>query len=925
MRAVGRSSRTVKLEWIQATQAHKLNEARRRTVRTRLINASLSILARVGSHRNFCLVLAPYHEKNCPRATMRRLTHHPIKIQVQKCFFSFRLLLILFSQSNFKGSQRNTARTMADSSTRVLDACTALLPNLDPDILSYIVGILEDVNNDDTTDKEETVETISGFLASADYCSEDEAEQKAKALLTKMTQTRMDMIRTDVDLGATGSTDGGGNHVDADGYTGECGATQMKAMSLGKKKSGGAGAGAAKGKGKIQDAKKKEAPVAVAVAVAVAATPVRVPVVVEKTEAEVEKAVVKADNKAEKLALKAEKKAARKARPKKNAKLSASEQAEAQALEIDAELSAARVAAVRSKVKLGAYKGALDAKSFTLPNPGGGQPLLEDAACRLVWGRRYGLIGRNGMGKSTLLRAFAARRVGDVPPNVLVHYVSQEVILSEAQRLKTPVEVVVDADIERTLLMEEHAELEVKAAAGELDAKGSQRHGMVLMRLDEIEADSAHRRATSLLKNLGFSSELQARPLSQLSGGWRVRTMLAAAIFAKPDLLLLDEPTNHLSILAVMWLARELATSETWKQRIVVIVSHDRHFMDEVCSDCLHISGAAHRLTQCRGNYSTWAKRRKEEQALFAKEQAARQSEIDTLREYAGHGFKYGGSASQINKMGMKAKQADKLEEVHAEHSEELAALQEDVELPMKIDAGGELDGYVVQLVDVGFGYPNATPARLFEHCEIGITSKSRIVLLGENGNGKTTLVKLIMGELEATEGEVKRSPHARYALVNQHHADQIDLALTPLQFLQKQFPGDGSYEHMQILRGHLSSCGVTSGSSSGTMKISDLQNTPASALSGGQRSRVALAAVSFAKPHVLVLDEPTNNLDLESVATLAESVQKFKGAVICVSHDQFFVQAVANEAWVVNGGKVRQVASFDTYRNAQLKVLNKS
>jgi len=422
---------------------------------------------------------------------------------------------------------------------------------------------------------------------------------------------------------------------------------------------------------------------------------------------------------------------------------------------------------------------------------------------------------------------------------------------------------------------------------------------------------------------LGFSSELQARPLSQLSGGWRVRTMLAAAIFAKPDLLLLDEPTNHLSILAVMWLARELATSETWKQRIIVIVSHDRHFLDEVCTDCLHISGAARRLTQSKGNYSLWAKRRRDEQVLFEKEQAKRQAEIDSLREYAGHGFKYGGSASQINKMGMKAKQADKLEEAQAEHAQELAALQEDMELPMNIAAGGELDGYVVQLKDVAFGYPNAP--QLFDNCEFGITSTSRIVLLGENGNGKTTLVKLIMGLLEPTKGEIKRNPHARFALVNQHHADQIDLTLTPLQFLQEKFPGDGSYDHMQKLRGHLSSCGVTSGSSvptSSGMKIKDLQNTPASALSGGQRSRVALAAVSFVKPHVLVLDEPTNNLDLESVATLADCVKNFKGAVICVSHDQFFVQSVANEAWVVNDGKVRQVESFESYRNAQFKKL---
>jgi ATP-binding cassette subfamily F protein 3 len=732
----------------------------------------------------------------------------------------------------------------------VNDACTALLPDLDPDILSYIVGILGDLNGD--TDAEETLETIAGFLSSADYCTEDEASAKATELLA----CRSNLTETPVgEICGAGSGNTFVSNADAGtgDYTGEqvMPGDKMKKLSLG-----------------VKGGKKPPVKKAAAAAVPVpapkkeevaAAVPVPVPAtlqaVVDKLEKEEVQAIEKKEKKASLKDKKAEKKAARLARPKKNGKMTAAEKAEAQALEIDAELLAARIAAVKARTKLGAYKGALDAKSFTLPNPGGGQPLLEDAACRLGWGNRYGLIGRNGMGKSTLLRAFAARRVGDVPPNVLVHYVSQEVILTPEQRLKTPVEIVVDADIERTLLMEEHAELEVKAAAGDLDAKGSQRHGDVLMRLDEIDADGAHRHATSLLENLGFSPALLARPLAQLSGGWRVRTMLAAAIFAKPDLLLLDEPTNHLSILAVMWLARELATSETWKQRIIVIVSHDRHFMDEVCSDCLHISGAARRLTQCRGNYSTWHKRRKEEQALFAKEQAARQSEIDTLREYAGHGFKYGGSSSQINKMGMKAKQAEKLEEIQGDQTEELAALQEDVELPMKIDAGGELDGYVVQLVDVGFGYPGATPARLFEHCEIGITSKSRIVLLGENGNGKTTLVKLIMGELQACEGEVKRSPHARYALVNQHHADQIDLALTPLQFLQKEFPGDGSYEHMQILRGHLSSCGVTSGSSSNTgSKISDLQNTPASALSGGQRSRVALAAVSFAKPHVLVL-----------------------------------------------------------------------
>ena len=785
-----------------------------------------------------------------------------------------------------------------------LDTCTALLPDLDPDIFSYIVGILDDNSND--ADAEETIETIAGFLLSAEYCSSDEeAADKASELV------RLHGSSSSNTSSSGGAQDENGEETLEFAQNVSVNlASQAAALSVQPDDDSNAAAAATTATSPSDAVDGKETTATAASSSGAGKAPetsgtTAAPMATSTTKAAARKA----------------KTAARK-KNKKSSKPTAAKQAVAQALEIEAELRDARIAAVKARTKLGAYKGALDAASFTLPNPGGGTPLLEDAACRMQWGRRYGLIGRNGTGKSTMLRALAARRVGDVPPNVGVHYVSQEVTLTPEQSLKTPVECVVDADIERALLLEELVDLDARAAAGTLDAKGSERHGNVMSRLEEIGSDSAHRRATVLLTNLGFSESLRARPLAQLSGGWRVRTMLAAAIFAAPDLLLLDEPTNHLSILAVMWLARELATNEIWKDRIVVIVSHDRHFMDEVCTDCLHISGAAKRLTQCRGNYSKWAKQRKEQQVLFAKEQAHRKEEIDKLREYAGHGFKYGGSSSQINKMGMKKKQADKLEEVHAEHQDELAALQEDMELPMNIAAGGELDGYVVQLLGVGFGYPNSTPARLFEHCEFGITSKSRIVLLGENGNGKTTLVKLIMGELQPCEGEVRRSLHARYALVNQHHADQIDLALTPLQFLAQQFPGDGSYEHMQVLRGHLSSCGVTSGSSSNN-NVLDLQNTPASALSGGQRSRVALAAVSFARPHVLVLDEPTNNLDLESVAALAESVQQFKGAIICVSHDQFFVQAVANEAWVVSAGKVKQVESFEAYRNRQLKLLS--
>lgn len=290
----------------------------------------------------------------------------------------------------------------------------------------------------------------------------------------------------------------------------------------------------------------------------------------------------------------------------------------------------------------------------------------------------------------------------------------------------------------------------------------------------------------------------------------------------------------------------------------------------------------------------------------------------------------------------MKAKQAEKLEEEAVKDKEECAALEEDVELPMKLDSGGEIEGFLIQMINISFGYPEQKI--LFKSADFGITSKSRIVLLGENGNGKTTLVKILLGHLKPLSGEVRRNPQVlvfalfpslffslfllsliylpthqvRIALVNQHHADQIPLDQTPLQFMQATYPGDSSYEHLQRLRSHLASCGVTGNNP-------DLQNVPVSALSGGQRSRVALAAVSYSKPHVLFLDEPTNNLDLESVAALADSIKTFKGAVVVVSHDQFFVTEVANEAWVVAAGAVKQVESFQVYRNKQLAKLNKT
>ncbi|KAH8043652.1 ATPase [Aureococcus anophagefferens] len=276
--------------------------------------------------------------------------------------------------------------------------------------------------------------------------------------------------------------------------------------------------------------------------------------------------------------------------------------------------------------------------------------------------------------------------------------------LSAEDEERTPGSIVLDAGVERRVLADREA----------LDAKLS-------TKLSAKDAADCGEKLRQTLERLE-SRRPRGKKMRELSGGWRVRTNLAAALFARPDLLLLDEPTNHLSIAAVLWLARELATSETWKERIVVTVSHDRKFLEDVCGDVLHISGHAKRLTQTHGSYATWQARRAEQLLNWRRVSEKRQAEVDTLKEYAGHGFRYGGSQSQIKKMQMKAKQASKLEEEQSAMDDEFAALNEDQELPLELQHGGELPGNLIALKDVGFAYPGGD---FLFRSEMGIDTKS--------------------------------------------------------------------------------------------------------------------------------------------------------------------------------------------------------
>eukprot|EP00419_Tripos_fusus_P054059 CAMPEP_0172807520 /NCGR_PEP_ID=MMETSP1075-20121228/7058_1 /TAXON_ID=2916 /ORGANISM="Ceratium fusus, Strain PA161109" /LENGTH=867 /DNA_ID=CAMNT_0013646519 /DNA_START=75 /DNA_END=2678 /DNA_ORIENTATION=- len=562
---------------------------------------------------------------------------------------------------------------------------------------------------------------------------------------------------------------------------------------------------------------------------------------------------------------------------------------------LEAQMIAAREKAMmlRGSRGCGFFKQAVKIGPFDLPHPGGLGNLLEDASLTLTPGHRYALLGHNGKGKSTLLRHLAARRDGGLHPAIRVHYVSQDVSFSADTMNLTPVEVVLEADVERRILLDKVQSLE---SASRVDnAKELQR---CLGQLSAIEADAAPSRAKCLLASLGFSEAMLNQKMQALSGGWRVRVGLAAAVFAKPDMLFLDEPTNHLSMQAVLWLMHELTTSPTWSSRVVIMVSHDRFFIDETCTDMLHICGKARRLTQAQCNYTTWARFRAEQQRSCERRCEARRMQIARCKSYIASGAAACGNTANSSRR----IQIQKLEKEAEEEADELSALQEDQHHPLRIAAGGILDEAAVRFDNVSFAYPGAEP--LFcgvgkPSCEFNVDSRCRIVLVGENGNGKTTLLKLLLGQLQPTEGEVVINRHARFAVINQHHADQIDLARSPFEFIKDKVPGNGSDLWHHYLREELIRNGIDE----------SLLDVPAAALSGGLRSRLAMIAVSVMKPHVLFMDEPTNNLDAGGVNALSDAVQSFEGGVVIVSHDNYFVSQVANEVWSLDG---RQVKPFE-------------
>nr|XP_020502300.1 LOW QUALITY PROTEIN: ATP-binding cassette sub-family F member 1 [Labrus bergylta] len=525
-----------------------------------------------------------------------------------------------------------------------------------------------------------------------------------------------------------------------------------------------------------------------------------------------------------------------------------------------------------------------------------GKELFVNADLLIVAGRRYGLVGPNGKGKTTLLKHIANRALS-IPPNIDVLLCEQEVVADD-----TPaVQAVLKADTRRLKLLEEEKRLQIRLERGE-DCV-AERLDKVYEELRAIGAAAAEAKARRILAGLSFTPEMQNRPTKRFSGGWRMRVSLARALFMEPTLLMLDEPTNHLDLNAVIWLNNYL---QGWKKTLL-IVSHDQSFLDEVCTDIIHLD--YQKLFYYRGNYLTFKK-------MYVQKQKEQQKQYDKqekkLKELKAGGKSTKQAEKQTKEALTRKQQKGKKKGPQEEESQdatELLKRPKEYTVKFTFPNPPPLSPPILGLHSVDFCYDAQKP--LFKNVDFGIDMDSRICIVGPNGVGKSTLLLLLTGKLNPTKGEMRKNHRLKVGFFNQQYADQLNMEETATEYLMRNF--NLPYQDGRKCLGRF---GLESHAH--TIQISKL--------SGGQKARVVFAELSCRQPDVLILDEPTNNLDIESIDALSEAINEYKGAVIIVSHDARLITETQCTMWVVEDRSINQIdGDFDDYKREVLESLGET
>ncbi|XP_022729575.1 ABC transporter F family member 4-like [Durio zibethinus] len=569
----------------------------------------------------------------------------------------------------------------------------------------------------------------------------------------------------------------------------------------------------------------------------------------------------------------------------------------------------------RASVLDGEDEADANVKDITIDNfsvSARGKELLKNTSLKISHGKRYGLVGPNGMGKSTLLKLLAWRKI-PVPKNIDVLLVEQEVVGDD----RTALQAVVSANEELLRLREEVSVLQNSSSApgGEDDSDlngddAGERLAELYEKLQILGSDAAEAQASKILAGLGFTKEMQGRPTRSFSGGWRMRISLARALFVQPTLLLLDEPTNHLDLRAVLWLEEYLYR---WKKTLVV-VSHDRDFLNTVCTEIIHLHDL--KLQFYRGNFddfeSGYEQRRKEMNKKFEiyekQVKAAKRSGNRVQQEKVKDRAKFVAA-----KEAAKNKGKGKIDE--DETPAEAPKKWRDYSVEFHFPEPTELTPPLLQIINVSFSYPNRDDFRLSD-VDLGIDMGTRVAIVGPNGAGKSTLLNLIAGDLVPTEGEVRRSQKLRIGRYSQHFVDLLTMEETPVQYLLRLHPDQEGLSKQEAVRAKLGKFGLPSHN----------HLTPIAKLSGGQKARVVFTSISMSKPHILLLDEPTNHLDMQSIDALADALDEFTGGVVLVSHDSRLISRVCedeekSQIWVVDNGTVDTFpGTFEDYKDELLR-----
>ena len=503
-----------------------------------------------------------------------------------------------------------------------------------------------------------------------------------------------------------------------------------------------------------------------------------------------------------------------------------------------------------------------------------GRLLIDHSTAQILPGARVGLVGRNGTGKSTLFRAIRGELSTEsgtitIPPRWRIGSLAQEA----PDGPESLIEVVLKADLERDALLRESE-----------TATDAHRIAEIQTRLVDIDAHSAPARAAAILNGLGFSSADQARPVGEFSGGWRMRVALAATLFSAPDLLLLDEPTNYLDLEGTLWLQDHLASYPA----TLIVISHDRDLLDSAVGHILSLE--SRKLGLYRGGYSSFERQRAERMLLDQKMIKKQEAQRKHLRAFVD---RFRAKATKARQAQSRLKMLAKLEPI-------VALVTEDVR-PIHIPAPHKLlSPPIIATDDVDIGYEPGHP--VLSGLSLRVDNDDRIALLGANGNGKSTLVKLLAGRLSPQHGTVTRAANLKVAYFAQHQLDELEPDASPYDHVRRLMPDAPEAK----VRGRVGAIGFSGPAG----------NTKVEKLSGGEKARLLLGLATFSAPHLVILDEPTNHLDIDSRAALIEAINDFPGAVVLVSHDRHLLDACADRLWLVQDGTVQPFdGDLDDYR----------